>query len=123
MIRYTVVYFDKMSVGRPEYDYCSSHPWFLEGEYVTNRLVYKLTNSVHRIVFKSSAGFLMSWGAIAIPETHPLFNAKLPMMLVDNLDKSLSFNVTRFLEDELLDICYEVLTERRESLRSDGENG
>lgn len=121
-MRYTVVYFDNMSAGRPEYDYCSFHPWFLEGGYVKNRSVYKLSQYVHRIVFKSSAGFLMSWGAIAIPETHPLFNAKLPMMLVDSLDKGLSFNVTRVLEEELLDICYEVLTERRESLHSDEEN-
>lgn len=53
-MRYTVLYFDNMSAGRPEYNYCSYY--------------------------------------------------------------------TRFLEDELLDICYEVLTERRESLHSDEEN-
>ena len=122
-MRYTVVYFDNMSAGRPEYDYCSSYTWFLEGENVKNQLISKISKSIHRIVFKSSAGFLMAWGVIAIPETHPFFNVKLPIMLVDDLDKSLSFKVTRFLEDELLDICYEVLTERRESLHSDEENG
>ena len=121
-MRYTVLYFDNMSAGRPEYNYCSYYTWFLEGENVKNRLISKINKSIHRVVFKSSAGFLMSWGVIAIPETHPFFNVKLPMMLVDILDKSLSFNVTRFLEDELLDICYEVLTERRELLHSDEEN-
>lgn len=121
-MRYTVLYFDNMSAGRPEYDYCSSYPWFLEGENVKNRLVNRVNIAALRVVFKSSAGLLMTWGAIAIPETHPFFNVKLPMMLVDNLDKSLSFNVTRFLEDELLNICYEVLTERREYLHSDKEN-
>lgn len=111
-----------MSAGKPEYDYCSSFPWFLEGENVKNRLVNRFNKAMHRVVFKSSAGLLMSWGTIAIPETHTFFNVKLLPILVDSLDKSLSFNVTRLLEDELLDICYEVLSERREFLHSDEEN-
>ena len=81
-MRYSTAYFDSMSL-QPEFDYMSDYTWIYDGINLKN----SVTQNKLRVHFKSSQGLLMAWGAIAIPETHYLYNIKLPMDLVEDLDR------------------------------------
>jgi hypothetical protein len=109
-MRYAIAYFNGMSMGNPEFDYLSDYTWTREGEDLKNTM----TKNKMKVFFESSEGLLMTWGAIAIPETHHLFNVKLManLYLLGILDKKL-VTATNFFKDELLDMCCEVLAERK----------
>lgn len=116
-MRYSTAFFDRMSLFNPEFDYMPGYPWTYDGSYLKN----SVTGYTTRVIFKSTQGLLMSWGAIAIPETHYLYNIKLPMDLVNVNDLDRRFAGVRhktnlFFKEVLIDLCHEVLAERNLSL-------